>query len=322
MSVEAVSVGAEGSDRQLFSIERLLDKYIEYLCAYRDLADSSIRHHRFYARCFLEHCGRGGSICLAEILNVQDIQAFAVKYARGHGQGASRVMFSTLRVLLYYLYIEGYVDNDLAEAVPSLQRRQLSSVPRGISDTHIKQLSESIDRSEDIGKRDYAIIQILSTYGVRGVHVRKLRLEDVQWKENLIVFRPAKGGKLIRQHLTPVVGNSLVDYLRHGRPSDSPYREVFLTCTGKPKPLRFSYNISCMIRKRLRKAGINLPDGVSRGSHSFRHAFATRMVCGSQPFKYVADMLGHKSINSTMIYTKIDLPRMRQAALEWPEVSL
>jgi len=76
-----------------------------------------------------------------------------------------------------------------------------------------------------------------------------------------------------------------------------------------------------MIMRRLKYADIELPDGVSQGSHSFRHAFATRMVCGSQPFKYVADMLGHKIINSTMIYTKIDLPRMRQAALEWPEVS-
>jgi len=75
-----------------------------------------------------------------------------------------------------------------------------------------------------------------------------------------------------------------------------------------------------MVRSRLESAGIELPVGVSRGSHSFRHAFAQRMICGSQPFKHVADMLGHKSLNSTMLYTKIDLPSMRQAALEWPEV--
>jgi len=157
-----MSVKVEGSGRQLFSIEWLLDKYVEYLRAYRDLVVSSIRRHRFYARCFLEYSGSGGSICLAEILNVKDIQAFAAEYARGHGQGASHVMFSTLRVLLCYLHLEGYVSNDLSEAVPTLHRRQLSRVPRGISDEHTKQLLESIDRSEDIGKRDYAIIQILS----------------------------------------------------------------------------------------------------------------------------------------------------------------
>ncbi len=315
-----MSVKVEGSDCQLFSIEWLLDKYIEYLRAYRALADSSIRRHRFYARCFLEHSGSGGWICLAEILNVQDIQAFAAEYARRHGQGSSHVMFSTIRVLLRYLHIEGYVSNDLSEAVPTLHRRQLSRVPRGISDEHTKQLLESIDRSEFVGKRDYALIQILSTYGVRGVHVRKLRLEDVQWAENRIFFKAAKGGKRIIQHLTPTVGNSLVDYLRNGRPSGSPHREVFLTCSATPKPLLLSENLSGIIRQRLKDACIDLPEGVSPGTHAFRHAFATRMVRGSQPFKYVADMLGHKSLNSTMIYTKIDLPALRQTTLEWPEV--
>jgi site-specific recombinase XerD len=230
-------------------------------------------------------------------------------------------MFSTLREFLRYLYIEGEVHQDLSEAVPTLHRRELSRVPRCISEEHTKQLLDSIDRSESIGKRDYAIIQILNTYGVRGVHVRKLRLEDVYWHENKIVFAAVKGGKRIIQHLTPAVGNSILGYLQHARQKDTAYREVFLTCTKTPKPLRLSGNVSSMIIRRLKNAGIKLPDGVPQGSHSFRHAFATRMVCGSQPFKYVADMLGHKIIDSTMVYTKIDLPAMRQATLEWPEVS-
>ena len=158
-----MSVEAEGSGRQLVCIERLLDKYIEHLRAYRDLAESSIRMHRFYARCFLEDSGSAGWTCLAEMLNVKDIQTFAAEYARGHGQGASHGMFSTLRVLLRYLHIKGFVSNDLSAAVPVVQRRQLSRVPRGISDEHAQQLLESIDRSEDIGRRDYAIIQNHST---------------------------------------------------------------------------------------------------------------------------------------------------------------
>ena len=303
------------------SIEGMLNEYVGYLRKYRALADSSVGHHRYYTRYLLEYFGRGKRICLSEILKVKDIQAFAAEYARGHGRGSSHGMFSTLRVFLRYLHIKGHADCDLSEAVPTLHRRQLSHVPRGISEKDAKQLIESIDRSDDIGKRDYAIIQILNTYGVRGVHIRKLRLEDVHWKENRIVFMPAKGGKRIIQHLTPAVGNSLLDYLQHARQQYPPHQEVFLTCMGTPKPLRLSGNISCMIIRRLKYAGIKLPDGVSQGSHSFRHAFATRMVCGQQPFKYVADMLGHKIINSTMIYTKIDLPSMRQAVLEWPEVS-
>ena len=84
--------------------------------------------------------------------------------------------------------------------------------------------------------------------------------------------------------------------------------------------MRLPSNVSCLVHRRLKAAGIELPSGVSRGSRVFRHAFACRMVRGKQPFKHVADMLGHKILNSTMIYTKIDLPALRQAMIEWPEV--
>jgi integrase len=164
------------------------------------------------------------------------------------------------------------------------------------------------------------MLQVLSTYGVRGVQVRKLKLDDIDWAENRITFSPAKGGKRIIQHLSATVGNSLLDYLRRSRPKHAPFREVFLTCTGRPQPLRTPSCLSAVVARRLEAAGIELPAGVSRGSHSFRHAFAIRMVCGSQPFKHVADMLGHKSLNSTMLYTKVALPTMRKATQEWPEV--
>lgn len=303
--------------------EELLDEYVEYLRRYRNLVETSVQRHRFYAGRFLKHFRKGGRICLSEISNMKNIQEYAIDYARRHGRGSSHGMFSTLRVLLRYLHMHGLVISDLSEAVPTVHRRQLSHVPRGMSAEHVAQLLGSIDRTSALGKRDYAIIQLLSAYGVRGVHVRRLRLEDVQWRDNRIVFKPTKGGKRIVQHLSPAVGNSLVAYVCHGRPVHTPYREVFLSSArrGAPSPMHLPCALSSMISRRLRAADIVLPEGVSRGSHSFRHAFATRMVCGSQPFKTVADMLGHKSINSTMIYTKIDLPTLRQTACEWPETA-
>jgi site-specific recombinase XerD len=303
------------------TVEGLLDEYIAHLRSHRDLVDSSLRRHRCYASAFLSEMAAGGSLCLVEAVNIEGVQSYATEYAKGHGHGAARNMLSTLRVLLHYLYIEGHLPRDLSAAVPSRQMRQLSHVPRGISDEDIERLLASIDRSQEIGKRDYAMLQMLSTYGIRGVQVRELKLDDIQWTENRIVFRPAKGGKQIIQHLTATVGNSLLEYLRHGRALHTPYREVFLTCLGTPRPLRKPGNLSAVVHNRLKAAGIDLPAGMSRGSHSFRHAFANRMVRGSQPFKHIADMLGHKILNSTMIYTKIDLPSLRQATQEWPEVS-
>lgn len=302
------------------SIDRLLDKYLEHLRTSRDLTEGSIERHRRCTSRFLEHFGHAGRLWARAKLNVVSVQAYVSAYAKGHGHAANRDMFSTLRVFLGYLHIEGHLPNDLSAGVPSIKCRRLSHVPRGISDDDIDRLLGSIDRSKDIGRRDYAMILMLSTYGVRGVQIRRLKLDDVRWSENQIVFHPAKGGKRIIQHLSVAVGNSLIDYLRESPRQHTACREVFLNCTGIPRPLSRPANLSAIVNRRLRSAGIELPEGVSRGSHSFRHAFARRMVCGSEPFKHVADMLGHKTLNSTMIYTKIDFPSMRQATLEWPEV--
>lgn len=316
-----MSIAKCGTGEHGVTVEGVLDEYIAHLRSHRDLAESSLGRHRRYASVFLSQMAVEGRVYLAGALDVEGVQSFATGYAKGHGHGAVHNMLSTLRVFLHYLYIEGHSPHDLSAAVPSRQRRQLSHVPRSISDEDIEQLLQSIDRSLEIGKRDYAMLQVLSTYGVRGAQVRELKLDDIQWPENRIVFRPAKGGKRIIQHLTATVGNSLLDYLREGRPMPTAWREVFLTCTATPRPLTASSNLSAVVHNRLKAAGIELPAGVSRGSHSFRHAFASRMVCGSQPFKHVADMLGHKILDSTMIYTKIDLPALRKATQEWPEVS-
>jgi len=305
---------------ETLSSETLLDEYLEHVRTHRELADSSIYHHRLYASRILEYFGPVGLICLQDELEPASIQDFVGVYAGEHGPCSNRGMCSTLRVLLRYLHLAGHLASDLSLAVPSIQCRRLSHVPRGISEQEIERLLGSIDRSEEIGKRDYAMILLLSTYGVRGVQVRRLKLEDIRWNDDQIIFQPAKGGKRVIQHLTAAVGNGLLDYLREGRPDAADCEEVFLTCTGIPRPLKRPQNLSAAIESRLKGADIELPTGVSYGSHSFRHAFAKRMVNNSEPFKHVADMLGHKILNSTMIYTKIDLPRLRQAAHEWPEV--
>ena len=315
-----MSTTKSGVGCSFVSREGLLADYVRYQRRDRGLSESSVARHQRYAGLFLKNIEQAGRICLLEALSVDRIQTYLSGYAKSHGRALNRLMFTTLRMLLRYLYLEKHLPSDLSDAVPTIKYYQLSHIPRGISEEAIAKLLSSIDRSQDIGRRDYAIVLILSTYGVRGVHVRQLRLDDILWEENKIVFKATKGGKRIIQHLTGSVGNALLDYLGQSRPKHTSFREVFLTCRGRPKPFSKPCILSEVVSRRLRSAGIELPEGVTRGTHSFRHAFATRMVCGSQPFKHVADMLGHKCINSTMIYTKIDLPTMRQATLEWPEV--
>ena len=110
------------------------------------------------------------------------------------------------------------------------------------------------------------------------------------------------------------VGESLLDYLRHGRPPGV-FSEVFLTCRAPYHPLRGNA-LSEIVRRYIRAAGLDIPH---QGSHVFRHAFATRMVAENHPFKAVADVLGHRYLSTTFIYTKVNFNALSQVALEWPE---
>jgi integrase len=110
-------------------------------------------------------------------------------------------------------------------------------------------------------------------------------------------------------------GNRLADYIANG-PPPSGCREVFLEqSTGTALPSARA--LSRIIGRRLRQAGLCVPQGVSRGTHGFRHAFATRLVA-RVPFENLADMLGHRSPGSTLVYAKVDVQTLQQAGLPWP----
>lgn len=244
------------------------------------------------------------------------VLAFFTQQAQGKSPNMRRRLQGVLRSFLRFCLQKGHLECDLAAAVPCLRNYKLSGVPRGISESDALKTLECIDRTTPPGRRDFAIIQVLYTYGVRGGQVRALRLPDIHWRENRIRFPPHKGGKELIEPLTDPVGESLLDYLRHGRPQ-VPTREVFLTAQPPFRPLRTPSTVSAMVHRRLSQAGVNNP---SKGSHIFRHAFAMRLLQHGQSLKAIADLLGHRNINTTFIYTKADLQALRQVTLEWPEV--
>jgi integrase/recombinase XerD len=210
---------------------------------------------------------------------------------------------------------QGYIKRPLDLAVPTLRTYKLATVPRGLSDTQAQQVLRCIHRNNHAGRRDYAIVQLLYTYGVRGGQLCALRLEDIDWVKNQILFKASKHGKDSRLPLTAEVGESLLDYLQHARPSHS-YPHVFLTCRAPYHPLTHSNSLSAIVERHLQAAGIEFS---SKGAHVFRHCFATRMLHQGHSLKAIADLLGHRHIGTTFIYTKVDFNALKQVALEWPQ---
>jgi len=160
--------------------------------------------------------------------------------------------------------------------------------------------------------RDRAIVYLLATYGIRRAQVSALQLEDIDWNARTIVFAAHKGGKTIHHTLTQAVAESLVDYLQNERPaSDCDY--VFLR-RRRPYLRLGPMAITSLVRNRMARCGLS-----PRSPHSFRHAFATRLLRADQPVKTIADLLGHRSLDAVAIYAKVDYARLMEVAVDWPE---
>jgi len=302
----------------LITLPELLDEYAAYARRVRDLAAETIKQQLTYINRFFTTQSISSSDELFQRLSPAYVQQFIFDYASGYGPGSRRGMQLALRSFLKFCRYQGYTSCDLSTAVPTFRISPLKAVPKNIDDETIGLLLESIDTTSPIGRRDFAIIQILNSYGVRGDQVRSLQLDHIHWQNNIIQFSSSKGGKAITQHLTSDVGNCLIDYIRHSRPNHAPYPEVFLTSRPPFHPFTKSGPFSQIIARCLQRAGIELPQGISRGTHSFRHAFATRLA-GRVPLKHIADMLGHQDISSSFIYCKVDFSALSEAALPWPE---
>jgi integrase/recombinase XerD len=294
----------------------LHERYRRYALTIRRASAETLRKRSVYLHRLFEFLGppRSAAALFAR-LEPPTIAAFLADYAPRHGPGSRKDMHSTLHGFLRFAYEEGFLARDLSGLVPAVRRCAGAHLPKALPETCIAALHRSIPRCTPEGRRDAAIVCLLDTYGVRGAQIRGLCLEHLDWERERIRFCACKGGRPIEQPLRVEAGNRLADYLAHGRPASS-CREVFLV-QSTAKALPRAQVLSKIIDRRLREAGVCVPAGVSRGTHGFRHAFAARLV-GQIPFKDLADMLGHRSPSSTLVYSKVDAQALQQAALPWP----
>ncbi len=313
-SLHAVGVGPQVLPPTL---AELADEYCTHAVRVRGVLESSAAAERPYLNRFFGWFGPpDSSVDLFRLIHADSVTQCLINYAAKYGTGSRCCMQKTVRLFLRFAYHEGYLDRDLSALSPSVRSPRMGKVVRLIPSACIEALLGSIHGDTPADLRDRALVCLLSTYGVRGVQVRRLRLEDVDWAGERIHFPAVKRGRAVEQHLTASAGNRLADYLRRGRPNAS-HREVFLRTDEPFGPIAQPRELSKLLRKRMRQAGIKLPEGVRYGSHCFRHAFAARMY-GRVPFKDVVDMLGHRDPSTTLIYGKVDVAALSKAALPWP----
>jgi len=223
-----------------------------------------------------------------------------------------------LRSLFRFLQYEGLCDEGLALSIPAMPSWRRTTLPRGLGDEQLRALLASFDASTPCGRRDRAIVECLASLGLRPGEVAVLRLDDVDWRRGTLHVRARKTGRGAVLPLPRRTGRKIVDYLRHERPTGA-RREIFLQHLGRKRGTPVSSGVvSAIVYRGLRRAGIDAPIA---GAYVLRHTVANRMVRSGTSLKEVADFLGHRSLDTTTIYAKLDVAALREVAMPWPEVS-
>lgn len=187
------------------------------------------------------------------------------------------------------------------------------SIPSTLSSDQIATVLKTARRDQSpMGLRDYAILQLLSTYGLRAGEISHLRLDDIDWRAETLRIRHSKTGAHSLLPLMQPVGEALINYLRDGRPQTDA-REIFIRSRA---PYLHMSRIYSGVRRRMEAAGVK-PSG-KRGPHIFRHARAVSLLRASVPRKVIGDVLGHRSTESTIPYLKLATEDLRAIALEIP----
>jgi integrase/recombinase XerD len=226
-----------------------------------------------------------------------------------YSRSSIRTYANALRAFFHYAEQRGWCDPGLAAAIMSPCIFADEQLPKGPSWEDVQRLLASTEGDNAIDIRDRALIILFAVYGLRVSEVRALRLEDLDWENELLYVTRPKPRRRQTYPLSHTVGEALLRYLKEVRPRVR-YREVFLTLLAPIQPSS-SNSLYCTVAERFRALNIPSPH---RGPHSLRHACATRLLAEGLSMKEIGDHLGHRKPDSTRVYAKVDLAGLRQVA--------
>jgi site-specific recombinase XerD len=295
--------------RQPFLLEAQAPGFIQYLRAERGLQSSTIYSYLHHLNWFAGFLKRAGVSRLGE-LSPALLASFVVEYAPRLSPTSRVSLCCELRVFLRFCHRERIVGQDLRAAVEMPQVYRLADVPRSITWDEVRRMLETVDRRTICGRRDYAILLLLVTYGLRGHEVAKLTLDDIDWEHERLRIPERKAGHSTAYPLASVVAEALIDYLKHGRPETAD-RHMFFRMLA-PQASISNGAVSSRVAVYLQKAGIKVH---RPGAHTLRHTCVQRLIDAEFPLKTIGDYIGHRSSESTRIYTKVALASLREVAM-------
>lgn len=246
-----------------------------------------------------------------KLVSGQTINMYILSIARFSTTYVSETL-REIRRMLKWAFENQYIDTQLAEFVPHVKNLRQQKIPSTFTVNEIEQIITSVDRANPIGKRNYAIFMLAARLGIRSSDIRTLTFSNIDWDNKIISFSQKKTGRLLTLPMPDDVGWAIIDYLKNGRPITN-VNSIFVS--HKP-PYGELCEISNIISRQMRRAGIKTPINKRVGMHAFRHGLATRMLENNVSLPIISQTLGHADISSTEVYLRISIKQLSKCGLE------
>ena len=288
----------------------LLWEFREWMREQRGTCDLTLDNYSIPVRALIQNCSEDPGK-----LDARGLRQFVLRHGGGSRWTATRCT-TALRMFLRFLIAEGRCRAGLLGAIPVMAHWRLAALPSYLPPKDVERIIESCDAASRRGKRDRAILLLLARLGLRAGDIVQMRLRDIDWK-GAWLFVTGKGRRQTRLPLSREVGEAVVEYLQHGRPPAST-DVLFLRSRAPFRGLGGHPAVSVIAASAMRRAGIERP---SRGAaHLLRHSIASSMLRHGASLQDISALLRHRSVETTAIYAKVDVQRLRQIAQPWPEV--
>jgi integrase/recombinase XerD len=216
---------------------------------------------------------------------------------------------SSLRSFFRYAEMQGWCRVGIGASIMAPRVFQHETLPSGPTWDVVQEIVDATAGDRPIAIRDHAILMLLAVYVVRSGEVARLQLTDIEWQGETITFTRSKIARSHSFPLSPSVGAAIIRYLKEVRPK-SLHRQVFLTRRAPVGPIS-NGAMWAVVSRQLRKRAPSLKH---HGPHSLRHACATHLINQGLSLKEIGDHLGHRDVEATRIYAKVDLARLREVA--------
>jgi integrase/recombinase XerD len=302
--------------RQSKEVEHLVGRYVDYLRNDRGLAKNSVLVYTPFIRSLLVYQAAKKGRVSVDAFDATSIRSFLLEWIHGRSSEYARLMATALRSFFRFLFLCGDLPTDLSASVPTVCKPHRTSVPAFLSPEQIDQIIATIDRSTLTGRRDHAVLLLLARLGLRAGEIAFLELDDIHWRTGEIVIR-GKGGTVDLLPLLADIGEALALYIRQDRSvgeSRRVFQRVYLPHVGLTGPAAIGH----IVRLALSRAGVRRS---GRGAaHLFRHGLATQMIRRGASLTEISEVLRHRSLNTTAVYTQVSFESLRTVARSWPTI--